>query len=424
VDRRRQLRRAGLASAVGAVIELYDFFLFGVAAALVFPARFFPEVDPDIGRLLAFSTFFVGFVARPLGAAIFGHFGDRIGRKASLIATLILMGVATTGIGLAPDYESIGIWGALILVLGRVLQGIGVGGEWGGAVLIATEWGHAKRRGFIGSWTQWGAPVGLLLANGALSLMADLTGDAFLTWGWRVPFLLSALLVVIGLVIRKGIDETPPFSRVVARGEVKKMPVVEVVRAHWRNIGLIALLRTGDQVTFYIFTTYVLTYLTGTLQLPRKTALDFVMIAAAASTISIPVFGLLSDRIGRRRMLAIGYSAMLVWPFVYFFLLDTKEAPLILLAIVLGKVIHDLEYAPQAAVIAESFPSDLRYSGISLGFQLASITAGGPAPFIAIWLLGTFHTSTAIAAYISVASLISLIALRILSRRPTHEVEV
>src|SRR5436190_4461244 len=260
---RQHMIRAMVASAVGTSIEWYDFFLYGVTAALVFPQKFFPQSDPFVATLLSFSTFFVGFVARPVGAIIFGHFGDRIGRKASLIATLVLMGVSTMGIGLVPDYATIGIWGAVLLTVGRVMQGIGVGGEWGGSVLLAGEWTDPKRRGFSTSWAQFGAPAGMVLANGALAVMTATTTNAqFLTWGWRVPFLISFILIFVGLYIRAGILETPVFSKIKAEGRIEAKPVAEVLRRNWREIILTALLRTGQQTPFYIFTNYVLLYCT------------------------------------------------------------------------------------------------------------------------------------------------------------------
>src|SRR5687767_1012090 len=276
-DRKRHLVRAVIASAVGTTIEWYDFFLYGVAAALVFPRLFFPQSDPLTGSLLSFSTYFVGFASRPLGAIIFGHLGDRIGRKASLIATLVLMGVATMGIGLVPTYASIGIWGGVLLVFGRVLQGIGVGGEWGGSVLLAGEWTDPKRRGFTTSFAQFGAPAGMLLANGALALMSVSTSEeAFLSWGWRVPFLLSVALVFVGLYIRAGVLETPVFAKLQSQGKVRRTPVAQVLREHWREVVLTALLRSGQQTPFYIFTTYVLTYATQQLKFDRGLVLSFV----------------------------------------------------------------------------------------------------------------------------------------------------
>lgn len=419
--RRTQMVRAMLASAVGTSIEWYDFFLYGVAAALVFPQKYFPQSDPFVGTLLAFSTYFVGFAARPVGAVIFGHFGDRIGRKASLIATLVLMGAATMGIGFIPDYNSIGIWGAVLLTFGRVLQGIGVGGEWGGSVLLAGEWTDPKRRGFSTSWAQFGAPAGMVLANGALALMSVwTTNDQFLQWGWRVPFLLSFILIFIGLYIRVGILETPVFSKLKMEGRVQKAPVLEVLRHDKRAVILTALLRTGQQTPFYIFTTYVLTYATQALGLSRTVVLNFVMIQSVISMGTIPLFGHLSDRIGRRAITAIGCVVMMIFPFVYFSLLDTKVLGLVFLAIALGLPTHDLQYGPQAAFISESFAGSRRYSGSSLGYQLASITAGGPAPLIAVWLYRTYATSMAVATYVAVTALVSLICVMLLKDRTGH----
>ena len=405
----RHRTRAVVSSALGTAIEWYDFFLYGVAAATVFPTMFFPSSDPFVATLLSFSTFFVGFVARPIGAAAFGHYGDRIGRKALLVTTMVLMGVATTGIGLIPSYESIGIWGAVLLTVGRVLQGMAVGGEWGGSVLMAGEWTDPPRRGFTTSFAQLGAPAGMVLANGALAIMTAITDEAgFLTWGWRVPFLASVALVFVGLWIRIGVFETPVFERLKSEGKVARTPLVDVLRWHWREVGLTALLRTGQQVPFYIFTTFIVTYGTQQLGLSRGMVLNFVMLMALVSCFTIPLAGHLSDRIGRRRITAIGCWLMIVFPFVYFRMLDAGGLALIFLAILVSLPLHDLQYGPQAAFIAESFPGSLRYSGASLGYQLASITAGGPAPIVAVLLLREFGTSSSIAVYMAICSAISL----------------
>ena len=417
-ERRRQLVRAVSASAAGTTIEWYDFFLYGVAAATVFPQKFFPGSDPFIGTLLSFSTFFVGFVARPLGAALFGHFGDRVGRKALLIITMMMMGIATVGIGLIPSYEVIGIWGAVLLTIGRVLQGLSVGGEWSGSVLMAGEWADPKHRGFTTSFAQFGAPAGMVLANGALALMTLLTTDAqFVEWGWRVPFLASIVLVFVGLYIRIGVLETPVFSQLKARGAVRKAPLVDVVRKNWREIVLTALLRTGQQVQFYIFTTYIITYATQQLGMSRGTILNFVMLQALLSLVTVVYMGHLSDRFGRRLVTAIGCVIMLVYPFIYFSLLDTRATALVFFAVFIALPLHDLQYGPQAAFISESFPGSLRYSGSSLGYQLASITAGGPAPLIAVLLYQQFGTSMAVAIYMAICSLISLICVAALRDR-------
>jgi metabolite-proton symporter len=417
-QRRRMMIRAVVASAAGTTIEWYDFFLYGVAAALVFPQKFFPGSDPFVGTLLAFSTYFVGFIARPFGAAFFGHYGDRMGRKAALIATLVLMGGATMGIGLTPAYDSIGIWGAVLLTFFRILQGIGVGGEWGGAVLMAGEWTDPKRRGFTTSFAQFGAPAGMVLANGALSVVSFTTSEqAFLDWGWRVPFLISVVLVFVGLYIRTGVLETPVFARLKEEGRVERTPLVQVMRHHWREVVLTALLRSGQQTPFYIFTTYVLTYATQTLGMERGLVLGFVMVQAILSCIAIPYFGHLSDKIGRRRITAIGCVVMMVFPFLYFGMLDTRITWLVFIAIALGLPSQDLQYGPQAAFIAERFPGTLRYSGASLGYQLASITAGGPAPIVALYLFRTFQTSMAVAAYVAFTGFVSLVCVWLLKDR-------
>jgi len=424
-ETRRQLRRAIIASTVGTSIEWYDFFLYGSAAALVLNSQFFPNVDPTSGVLLAFATNFVGFAARPVGAAIFGHYGDRIGRKATLITTLALMGIGTFLIGLVPQYASIGIMGGVLLTILRAAQGIGVGGEWGGSVLLAMEWGaKTGRRGFIASWPQFGVPVGLLLSNGILALVVNLTGPNFATWGWRIPFLLSIVLVGVGLWIRLGILETPVFTRLLEEKRTSAAPVAEVLRKNWREVILTCLLRTGQQAPFYIFWTYVLVYATGTLQMQRQDVLNDTLIASGVSLFTVPLWGYLSDRFGRRRTYMFGALAMALFAWPYFALLDTRVPGLVLLAIVLAPVVHDIQYGPQAAFIAEAFPPRLRYSGASLGYHLASVTAGGPAPIIAAYLLAQFGTSLAIVAYIIVCALISLCSAAVLRDRTTADIDV
>jgi metabolite-proton symporter len=415
--RRNQLR-AVISASVGTTIEWYDFFLYGVAAATVFPQKFFPSSDPFIGTMLSFTTFFVGFVARPIGGAIFGHFGDKIGRKKLLVFTMIVMGASTMAVGLTPSYERIGIWGAVFLTLGRILQGLAIGGQWSGSVLMAAEWTDPKRRGFTTSFAQVGAPAGMVLANGALALMTAFTSNqAFLDWGWRVPFLASVALVITGFYIRAGVKETPVFEELKKTGAVVKAPLVKVLRENGREVALTALLRTSQQVCFYIFTTYILTYATTILGFGRGLVLNMVMAMALVSCFANPLFGHLSDKFGRRTITAIGCVIMLFYPFVYFGLLDTKSLPLVFLAILLSNPLQDLQYGPQAAFIAESFPASLRYSGSALGYQLASITAGGPAPLIATLLLREYGTSTAIAWYISICSMISLACVFLLKDR-------
>jgi MFS family permease len=406
-----QLRKAVIASTVGTAIEWYDFFLYGTAAGLVFGKLYFPNENPLSATLLAFGTYFIGFVGRPIGAAIFGHYGDRIGRKATLIATLLCMGLATFAIAFVPTYASIGIWGAILLTVLRVFQGIGVGGEWGGSVLLAMEWSRTQNeRGLIASWPQFGVPLGLLLSNLAILAFSRWAGDDFIIWGWRVPFALSIILVGIGLWIRLGIFETPVFQEILDKERIEKAPVVEVIRKQPKEIILSALLRMSEQAPFYIFTAFVFAYAVGTLHMSRDLILTAVMVAACVSFFTIPFAGYLSDRIGRRKMYLIGVVLMGVYGFVFFGMVDTAIPALVFIAIVLSLIPHDLQYGPQAALIAESFTPRLRYSGASLGYQLASIIAGGPAPLIATALFAAYKSGHAISIYIAICAIISFVA--------------
>ncbi|WP_428534648.1 MFS transporter [Rhodopila sp.] len=406
-----QLRKAVIAATVGTTIEWYDFFIYGTAAGLVFPKLFFPHESALAGTLAAFSTYFIGFIGRPIGAAIFGHYGDRIGRKATLISTLLLMGIATFLVAFVPGYNSIGIWGAVLLTVLRTLQGIGVGGEWGGSVLIAMEWsrGHA-RRGLVASWPQFGVPSGLFLANLAILAFSTWSGADFINWGWRVPFMLSIVLVGIGLWIRLGILETPVFRKLLESNKIEKAPIAEVIRRQPREIILSALLRMAEQAPFYIFTAFIFAYATGTLKLSRDLVLAAVLVASCVSFISIPLSGHISDLIGRRKMYLIGAAATGIFGFLYFAMLGTGAPALVFIAIVLSLVPHDMMYGPQAALIAEAFTPRLRYSGASLGYQLASVIAGGPAPLIATALFAAYHTGYAVAIYIAACAVISLVA--------------
>ena len=407
----RELRRAVIAATVGTTIEWYDFLLYSTMAGLVFGKLFFPNEDPVTATLNAFGIYFVGFVARPIGAIIFGHFGDRIGRKSTLIATLMLMGLSTFLVAFMPTYASIGIWGAVILTILRLIQGIGVGGEWGGSVLISMEWArHNNQRGFITSWPQFGGPAGLFLANLAVLAASQMSGDAFFSWGWRIPFALGIVLVAIGLWIRLRILETPVFRNLVVERRIEKAPIREVLRKQPGTILLTALARTSEQAPFYVFTAFIFFYGTGTLHAPRDLLLTGVLAATCLSLIAIPLSGHLSDLIGRKKMYIIGCVTMAVFGFIYFGLLDTGSPVLIFIAIVLSLIPHDMQYGPQAALIAESFSPRLRYSGASIGYQLASIFAGGPAPLIATALFAHYKSSTPIAIYILICSIISIIA--------------
>jgi metabolite-proton symporter len=411
IEHRKQLTKAVIAATVGTTIEWYDFFIYGTAAGLVFGKLYFPGEDPYTATLAAFATYFVGFIGRPIGAAIFGHYGDRIGRKATLIATLLLMGIATFLIAFVPGYASIGVWGAVLLTILRVLQGIGVGGEWGGSVLISMEWARTHgTRGLIASWPQFGVPAGLFLANLAILAFSALSGSDFLNWGWRIPFLLSIILVGIGLWIRLGILETPTFQKLLAEQKIERAPIIEVFKKQPREILLSALLRMAEQAPFYIFTAFVFAYATTTLKMSRDFVLIAVLAASVLSFVSIPLFGHISDRIGRRNMYLIGAAVTGLFGFLYFGMLDTAIASAVFIAIVLSLIPHDMQYGPQAALIAEAFTPRLRYSGASLGYQLASVIAGGPAPLIAAALFKQYQSGYAIAIYIALCAVISLIS--------------
>jgi len=420
---RAQLRRAVIASTIGTTIEWYDFLLYGQVTGLVFGKLFFPGSDPLVGVLQAFGVFFIGFVGRPIGAAIFGHWGDRIGRKATLIATLLVTGLATVAVGLVPTYESIGIWGAVLLTIIRLIQGIGVGGEWGGSVLLAMEWARTnKNRGFISAWPQFGGPAGLFLANLAVLAFSEISGDQFLTWGWRVPFLLSIIMVGIGLWIRLGILETPVFRKVLAEERVVRVPVWEAIKRQPKQIALTALVRMPEQAPGYIVATFVFTYGTTVLGVSRDFLLTAILVQAVLGFTWVVIAGYLSDHVGRKRMYMIGAVISGLWGFVYFGMLDTKVPWLIFLGVALSLVPIMNLYGPQAALIAESFSPRLRYSGTSLGYQLASIIAGGPSPFIATWLFATYHSSLPIAFYIMLCGVIGLVAAAMLTDYTNKEI--
>ena len=415
---RSQLRRAIIASTVGTTIEWYDFLLYSTVTGLVFGKLFFPNSDPLVGVLQAFAVYAVGFIARPIGAAIFGHYGDRVGRKAVLIATLLITGFATFAVGLVPTYESIGIWGAVILTIIRFIQGIGIGGEWGGSVLLSMEWARTNaHRGFVASWPQFGGPAGLLLANVAVLTFSWLSGDQFLVWGWRIPFLLSIVMAAVGLYIRLGILETPAFQRLVAEKRIERVPVLEVFKRQPKEIILSALARTGEQAPAYIFLAFVFAYGTQVLHTPRNFLLLALIAGCSASLIATPLSGHLSDRIGRKRWYLIGAVAMGTFGFVYFAMLNSMVPGLIFLGIMLSFVMHGILYGPQAALIAECFTPRLRYSGCSIGYHLASITSGGPAPLIATALLAWTGSGYAIAWYIAACAAVSIVATRLM---PDH----
>jgi len=428
--------RAVIASTVGTSIEWYDYFLFGTAGALVFAKLFFPKSDQLAGTLNVYAIFFVGFLARPIGAWLFGTYGDRIGRKATLIATLLFMGIATFLIGVMPTYSTLGVWAAVILVVLRLCQGIGVGGEWGGSVLMAMEWGSQKRKGWLGSWPQFGVPIGLVLSNAIVALTVTLAGGAaFDSWAWRIPFLVSIILVGIGLYIRLGILETPVFRALVEENRLSERPVSEVISRSWREIILSALLRLPEQAPFYLFTVFVFTFGAAATKLDKSFLTWAVSVAGLVSFISIPLFGHLSDVVGRKKVYMAGIVVMAIWGFVYFGLYATAVAAVVFIVIVVSLIPHDMQYGPQASLIAESFTGRLRYSGASLGYQLASIIAGGPAPYIAtgLWagkfdILGASFTSPfpsktpyVISGYILLCCVIGFLATLALRDRSAYD---
>ena len=409
-SQRVQVRRAALASTIGTTIEWYDFFLYNTAAALVFPHLFFPASSTYAGAMQSFATYFVGFAARPIGAAIFGHWGDRIGRKTTLIITLVVMGIASAVIGILPGTATIGIAAPLLLVTLRVLQGIAVGGEWSGSVLLTMEWGDQNKRGLLGSFAQIGVPVGLVLGTGGMTLLsATMSDDTFNSWGWRVPFLASLVLVAVGLVIRLRILETPMFTKVLDQGKTASAPVAEVIRRHWREILLSAGLRFVEQMPFYLFTTFVLIYVVQRHHYSKTFVLTAVLVGAAVELATIPYFSNLSDSLGRKRVYLAGAVIAGLFAFPYFAVLTYGGPVLIFIAIVLSMVVHSMMYGPQAALIGESFPTHLRYGGAGLGYQLASVFAGGPAPLVATWLLHETGTPFSISVYIVVAAVITVV---------------
>ncbi|MEU7896678.1 MFS transporter [Nonomuraea sp. NPDC049152] len=403
------IKRIVAASLIGTTIEWYDFFLYGSAAALVFNKLFFPEADPLTGTLLAFLTYAVGFIARPLGGLIFGHFGDRLGRKTLLVISLLMMGIATFLIGCLPTHAAIGAGAPLLLTALRLVQGFALGGEWGGAVLIVSEHGEAGRRGFWASWPQAGAPGGNLLATGVLALLAAFQSDeAFLSWGWRVPFLLSGVLVLIGLWIRLSISESPVFQQ--APPLEDKTPIAGVLRHHWRDVLIAIGARMAENISFYLLTVFVITYGTTVVKLDKQTILNAVLIASAIHFITIPVWGALSDRVGRRPIYLAGAAGIGVWIFAFFPLINTGGFLPITLAVTVGLLFHGMMYGPQAAFFSELFGTRMRYTGVSIGAQLSAIVAGALAPIIAVKLLQDFGTWVPISIYLAVAAALTLIA--------------
>lgn len=419
----QQTRRVVLAGFVGTTIEWYDFFLYGTASALVFNQLFFPNFDPRAGTMAAFATNAVGFFARPLGGLVFGHFGDKLGRKSMLVTTLMMMGVATFVIGLLPTYGSIGVWAPALLVLMRFIQGIGVGGEWGGAVLMAVEQGSSRGRGFRGSWVQAGVPVGLLLANGVFHVFSSLPEKDFLSWGWRVPFLLGGLLLGVGMFIRLRVVESQVFVQAQQADPSPKLPILTVLREHPRNVLLSMGARFAENAFFYIFVFLVLSYGTQQLGMERGQLLNAVLLGSAVQLVAIPLFGMLSDHLGRRPVYLGGALFLMCFAMPFFWMMETRSVPVVSLAVVIGLIGHSAMYGPQAAFFSELFSTKVRYSGASLGYQLASPLAGGLAPIIATALLERSHGAPwPVAVYLVIMSLITLVS--VWMAKETHRTEL
>jgi metabolite-proton symporter len=425
VSGRRALIEAVVASTVGTTIEWYDFFLYGTAAAMVFPQLFFPDFDPFVGQILSFGTFSVGFLARPLGGVLFGHLGDRIGRKTTLVATLLLMGLSTVLIGLLPTYGRIGLAAPLILTVLRFLQGLGVGGEWGGAVLLALESGHRGKRGFLASWPQTGVPLGLLLSTAMMTAMKSvLPEEDFRSWGWRVPFLLSALLIVLGFAIRARVAEPALFRELQRSQQVAEAPLGETLRRHWREVLLAAGSRMGENSCFYLFTAYAIAYVHKVLGVDERVVLNAVLLAAGLELLVTPLYGVLSDYWSRKGMYMTGCVCLMLFAFPYYALLETRRTELVVTAVVLSLVgAHAILYSVQASLIPELFGTRLRYTGASLGYQLGAPLAGGLAPLIAATIVQAYPgQSWLLALYIVLVALISLVCVHFLAETSRKDI--
>lgn len=422
--KKQSVARVAGASLAGTTLEFYDHFIYGSAAALVFPKLFFPQTDPLIATLLSLASYGVAFVARPLGGAVFGHFGDKIGRKWVLIVTLLMMGVATFCIGLLPTYASVGVLAPLLLVLLRIVQGLALGGEWGGAAIMVNELDpEGKRRGFLGSLVQLAAPIGLLLANAVFALITWLVSEeAFLSWGWRVPFLLSAILVGVGMYIRASVHESGMFEKLEETSGELRAPIKEVLSNYKKQLLIAFGARLGGDIAFYVFTLFLLYYVPTKLGLPRSIALNAVLMGAVAQILFIPVAGLLADRIGRRPVLMLGGFGGAVWAFIFFLMVNSSNPALIMLSSFVGMVLVSFMFSPLASFLPELFATRVRVTGASLGFQFAGVFGGALAPLIAVSLIDRFGSTTPVAIYLAVVCI--LIALSAMAARETARINL
>jgi len=405
--------KALVASLIGSSIEWFDYFLYGTLAALVFNKIFFPTADPTVGLLVAYTSFALPFFIRPLGGVIFSHIGDKIGRKKTLVLTLSLMGGATFSIGLLPSYETIGIWAPILLITLRLIQGLGIGGEWGGALLLAVEYAPKGKRGFFGSVPQMGVTIGLLLGTISITAMTTLPDGQFLTWGWRVPFILSSILVFLGLWIRNGIDETPAFQEAKESKKLAKVPILDTFRYNWKSVIIAVGLKAGETAPFYIFSTFIISYATGQLGFSSTSALNAVTIGTLVTTVAIPFMGALSDKLGRKLLFIVGTIAIILYAFPYFFILSFGSVLWLTVATIIGL---GLFWAPVTAVLgtlfSEIFPTNVRYTGVTVGYQIGAALAGGTAPLIATALMNGFNNSwVPVAIYMMFIGLLALIAI-------------
>lgn len=409
--------RVASASMVGTTLEFYDHYIFGTAAALIFPKIFFPQSDPFMATILSLLSYGIAFMARPVGAAVFGTLGDRLGRRFVLVTTLLMMGVSTFLIGLLPTYAQIGVAAPILLAVLRFVQGFALGGEWGGAALMVNEFDTTgRRKGFYGSLIQVASPIGVLLANGVFGFMNVITDNAsFMAWGWRVPFLVSILLVGVGYFIRRNISESPVFQSIEKNHQTAEAPFIETMRNHWRQVLLAIGVRAGEGIIWYVFSLLLLVYVPTRLGLPRQVALNAVLWGAAVGVLAIPVFGTLSDRFGRKQTLLFGVFISIIWSFGYFRMLDTRDPTLIIWASVIGMVCQAALWAPLAAFIPEMFETKVRCTGASLGFQLAGVFGGALAPAICLWLLNRYDNPVYISIYCTVGLL--LIALCVIKAK-------
>lgn len=405
------IRNTVMASVIGSVVEWYDFFLYATMAALVFNQEFFPEFDPLVGSMIAFATFAAGFVTRPLGGLIFGHFGDRLGRKKILVLTMLIMGGSSTLMGVLPNYEAIGVLAPVLLLILRMLQGIGLGGEWGGAAILTFEHAPRGKRGWLSSWPQTGVPLGLLLSTVAVNL-ASLGGDeALVAWAWRVPFLFSAVLVAIGLFVRLRVAEPQSFKALVATDQRARVPLLEVFRRHPKQVLLGVGARLSESITFNVYNAFLLTYTTTVLALPKSYALNGLLIASVIGFFVIPITGRLSDRFGRRPVFGAGAAIALITAFPIFALIDSKAMVLIWIAIVIGWALAACTmFGPEAAFFAELFPARVRYTGMSVVYQIGVLPSGAIAPALSIWLVSSFDATWPVAIYVMIAAAVALVS--------------